>query len=106
MALIYLLLNLLHIVNTTTIHKYITSEYHKFGGYNVVAQAIVDCKKKFIDVFVSPLGSVNDLKVLHKSRLYKNAQYHSLFASKNSTFQHGFPPYFLSDKVIHSSLGL
>jgi hypothetical protein len=27
--------------------------YHKCGGYNVVAQAIVDCKKKFIEVFVS-----------------------------------------------------
>ncbi len=72
--------------------------YHKFGGYNVVAQAIVDCKKKIIDVFVSLLGCVNDLKVLHKYGLYRNAQYHGLFASTNSTFQHGFPPYFLSDK--------
>jgi hypothetical protein len=72
--------------------------YHKVGGYNVVAQAIVDCKKTIIDVFVSFLGSVNDLKVLHKYGLYRNAQYHGLFASNNSTFQHGFPPYFLSDK--------
>jgi hypothetical protein len=36
--------------------------YHKVGGYNVIAQAIVDCKKKIIDVYVSLLGSVNDLK--------------------------------------------
>ncbi len=64
----------------------------------MVAQAIVDCKKKIIDVFVSLLGSVNDLKVLHKCGLYRNAQYHGLFTFNNSTFQHGFPPHFLSDK--------
>jgi hypothetical protein len=59
--------------------------YHKCGGYIVVAKAIIDCKKKFIDVFVSFLGSMNDLKKFHKSRLYRNAQYHGLFAFDNST---------------------
>ncbi len=64
----------------------------------MIAQALLNCKKKIIDVFVGLLGSVNDLKVLHNFTLYKNAQYHSLFASNNSTSQHGFPPYLLGDK--------
>ncbi len=79
--------------------------YHKFGGYSVVAQAIINCKKKIIDVYVGLLGSVNDLRVLHNSTLYKNAQYHGLFAFNNSTFQHGFPPYLWGNKgyplIIH-----
>jgi hypothetical protein len=38
--------------------------YHKIGGHNFVAQANVDSKKKFIDLFVGLLGSVNDSRVL------------------------------------------
>jgi hypothetical protein len=26
--------------------------YHKIGSYNIVAHVIVDCNKKFIDIFV------------------------------------------------------
>lgn len=47
--------------------------YHKVGEYNVVAQAIINFKKKFIDVFVGLLRSVNDARVLCKSTLYINA---------------------------------
>lgn len=32
--------------------------YHKFGGYSVVAQALVDCKNFFIDVQVLNFGIV------------------------------------------------
>jgi hypothetical protein len=67
--------------------------YHKSNGYSVVAQVIIDCKNKIIDVFVGFPRSVNDLKVLCKFALYRIAQYHGRFASNNSTSQHGFPPY-------------
>jgi hypothetical protein len=77
-----------HIVKPSTYPK--DYYYHKFGGYSVVAQAIINCKKTIIDVSVSLLGSVNDSKVLHNSTPYKNGQYHGLFASNNSTSQHGF----------------
>jgi hypothetical protein len=29
--------------------------YHKSGGYSVVAQAVVDCDKQFLDLFVGDL---------------------------------------------------
>jgi hypothetical protein len=67
--------------------------YRKSNGYSVVAQVVVNCKKILIDVFVGFPKSVNDLKVLCKFSFYRIAQYHSLFASNNSTFQHSFPPY-------------
>jgi hypothetical protein len=47
---------------------------------------------------VGLLGNVNDSQILHNSTLYKNAQYHGLFASNNSTSQHGFSPYLLGDE--------
>jgi hypothetical protein len=80
--------------------------YHKFGGYSVVAQAIINCKKNIIDVSVGLLGSVNDSRVLHNSTPYENAQYHGLFASNNSTSQHGFPPYLLGDKGYPLIIGI
>ncbi len=42
--------------------------YHKTWGY--VAQVIVDCNKKIIDLF---MGLLNDMMVLCKSYLDKNA---------------------------------
>jgi hypothetical protein len=63
-----------------------------------VAQAIVDCNKRFIDMFVDILGSVNDLRVLHKYALYRKVENHGLFAYDPRLFQHEFPPYLLSDK--------
>jgi len=72
--------------------------HHKFGGYSVVVEALIDCKKKVIDVFVGLLGSVNGSRVLCKSAIYRNAHYHGLFASNNLTSQHGFSPYLLDVK--------
>jgi len=93
-----------HIVKPSTYPK--DYYYHKFGGYSVVAQAIINCKKNIIDVFMGLLGSVNDSRVLHKSTLYKNAQYHGLFASNNSTFQHALSPYLLGNKRYPLIIGI
>ncbi len=62
--------------------------YHKTGRYNVMAQAIVDCKKKIIDIFVAILGSINDSKVLCRSTFYKNTQCLGLFQF-NTNFNMG-----------------
>ncbi len=42
--------------------------YHKIGGYNVVAQVMVDSQKRFLDVFVGLLKNVNDSYVLKRSK--------------------------------------
>jgi hypothetical protein len=52
--------------------------YHKSGGYNVVAQAMVDCKKQFIDLFVGLSNSMNDSQVLQKSCFYKKIMHQDL----------------------------
>jgi hypothetical protein len=44
--------------------------HHETSGHNIVAQAIVDSKNKFIDLFVGLLGSVNDFRVLRWFSLY------------------------------------
>jgi hypothetical protein len=46
--------------------------YHKTCGYTIVAQAVVDSKKRFIDLFVGLPGSVNDSKMLMQSTLYRH----------------------------------
>jgi hypothetical protein len=42
--------------------------FHKIGGYSIVAQ-VVDVRKKFIDIYVGLLKSVNNFQVLQKSSL-------------------------------------
>lgn len=68
--------------------------YHKIGGYSMIAQAIFDCNKHFIDLFVGLPGSVNDSMVLKRLALYKCAQYHGLFTKSSNDV----PPYLLGDK--------
>lgn len=41
--------------------------YFKIGGYSIVAQAVVDCKKRFTSPFVGLPGSVTNNRVLRKS---------------------------------------
>jgi hypothetical protein len=53
--------------------------YHKTYGYSIVAQMIINGNKKFTNVFVNLLGSVNDSRVLHKYALSKKVHYHGLF---------------------------
>jgi hypothetical protein len=59
--------------------------YHKSNGYNMVAQTLLDCKKRSISVFVGLLGSVNDSRVLHRFALYRNAQHHGQFEFNNAS---------------------
>jgi hypothetical protein len=49
--------------------------YHKNGGYNIVAQAIVDNYKRFLNVYVRLARNVNCSCVLRKSKLYQCAQH-------------------------------
>jgi hypothetical protein len=44
--------------------------YHKTTGYNVVCQTIVVDQKQFTNIFVGPLGSVNDFRVVRRSTIY------------------------------------
>jgi hypothetical protein len=39
--------------------------------FHIVAQSIIDCNKKFIDLYVHLHGLINDSCVLKKSTLYK-----------------------------------
>jgi hypothetical protein len=71
--------------------------YHKIGGYNIVAQCVVDSNKNLIDVFMGLLGSVNDSRVLLQSGSYMKVQYIGLFEI-GRVFQNGFAPYLLGDK--------
>jgi len=45
--------------------------YLKYGGYSIVTQAMLDYKKRFIDICIGMLGSVNVWCVLCKFVLYK-----------------------------------
>ncbi len=69
---------------------------HKTRGQSIVAQAIVDSKKKFLNICVGLLGSTSDSKVLCNFALYKHAQNQGLFDPRKGV--DGFPPYLLGDK--------
>jgi hypothetical protein len=70
--------------------------YHKRCGYNIVAQAVVDSKKRFIDFFVRLPSSVNDFKLLRQFALYRHVQYQSLFHHDKSISE--FPPIYLGTR--------
>ncbi len=42
-------------------------------------QAMVECQKKFLDVFVGLFGSMNNVHMLHLSNLYKKAMNGDMF---------------------------
>ncbi len=71
--------------------------YHNTSNCNIVAQVVVNCNKKIIDIFIGFLGNVNESRVLHKFSLYKNAWFHGLFELGRGS-QNGFFPYLLGDK--------
>jgi hypothetical protein len=60
---------------------------------------VVDARKKFIDIYVGLLKSVNNFQVLPKLSLYRQAQYQyqGLFNMEKGN-QDGFSPYLLGDK--------
>ena len=39
--------------------------YFKFGGYTINCQAVVDSKKRFLDLYLGMSGSTNDSRMLH-----------------------------------------
>jgi hypothetical protein len=45
------------------------------NGYNIIAHAIVDCNKMFIDGYMGLPRSINDCEILIMLSLYKHAQY-------------------------------
>jgi hypothetical protein len=45
--------------------------YFKSRGYYILAQVVVDYKKRFTNICIGMLGSVNDSCVLHRFSLYK-----------------------------------
>lgn len=71
--------------------------YHKIGGYNIVAQVMVDSQKRFLDVFVGLLKNVNDSYALRKSKLCQCAIHGGIFDMATRS-QDGIFPYILGDK--------
>jgi hypothetical protein len=71
--------------------------YYKTGAYSMVAQAVVDVKKLFTNIYVGLLGSVNDQRVLRRSGLWQEVVHRGLM-SADSGYQDGIPSYLLGDK--------
>ena len=65
--------------------------YFKSGGYTLNSQAIVNSKKRFLDLFLRMPGSTNDGRVLRRSSLYSKAMHNNLFDARFSV--NGFVPY-------------
>ncbi len=59
---------------------------------------MVDYKKRFINIYIGMLRSVNDSHVLHRFALYKKVQLHGLFDIIKGSCENRNPPYFLGDK--------
>jgi hypothetical protein len=72
--------------------------YYKTGGYSIVAQAMVDLKKRFVDLFVGIPGSTNDMRTLRRSALYANVINHRILNDQDGLVHEGFTPYLLGDK--------
>jgi len=72
--------------------------YLKYGEYSIVTQAILDYKKRFIDICIGMLGSVNVWCVLCKFVVYKYAQLYILFDITRSSCEDRIPPYLFGDK--------
>ena len=71
--------------------------YFKMGSYCMVAQAVVDCRKRFIDIFVGFPSSVNDQRILCRLSLYRQVCQHNLIHADRGS-QNNICPYLLEDK--------
>jgi hypothetical protein len=69
--------------------------YFKSGGYTLNCQAIVDSRKRFLDLYLGMPGSTNDARVLWQSTLYRLGMQENLFDVRYS--MDGFPPFLLGD---------
>lgn len=77
--------------------RFASSDYYYFksGGYTINCQAVVDSKKRFLDMYVDMPGSTNDSRMLRRSTLYHREQHHALW--DNSLSFSGFSPYLVGD---------
>ncbi len=75
--------------------------YHKLDGYNLVAQVVVDYKKKFTNVFVGFPRNLNYSMVLHKSTLYRKVETMVCLPMTQDFINIGFHPTYWVIKVIH-----
>jgi hypothetical protein len=77
--------------------KYGAEDYYHFksGGYSLNCQAVVDNKKRFLDLYLGMPGSTNDARVLRRSTLYRLGMSGELWDARNSV--EGFSPYLLGD---------
>jgi hypothetical protein len=71
--------------------------YYKQGASTMVLQGVVDAQKRFTDIFIGLPGSVNDSRILKKSRLYRRVVHGGLI-SKNLEHTVDIPPYLLGNK--------
>jgi hypothetical protein len=70
--------------------------YHfKSGGYTLNFQAVVDSRKRFLDLYLGMPGSTHDVRVLRRSSLYRLATHENLFDVRSTI--DGFPPFLLGD---------
>jgi hypothetical protein len=72
--------------------------YYKMNGYSIIAQAVVDSKKRFIDLFVGMPSSTNDSRTLCRSGSYASIQHHRILNDRNGVQHEGFFPYLLGAK--------
>ncbi len=75
--------------------------YFKMNGFNIIAHAIVDCNKMFIDGYMGLSRSINDCEMLMMLSLYEHAQYKSLLNANKGIVKKFFPPCILGDKGHH-----
>ena len=69
--------------------------YLKLVGYILKYQAVVDSRKRFLDLYLGMPGSRNDAWVLHRSSFYRLANNNNFFDLTLS--MDGFMPYLLGD---------
>ena len=79
------------------IPRFASSDYYyfKLGGYTINCQAVVDSKKRFLDMYVGMPGSTNDSRMLRRSTLYHRGQHRRLW--NNSLSFNGFSLYLVGD---------
>jgi hypothetical protein len=69
--------------------------YFKSGGYTLNCHAVVDSRKRFLDLYLEMSGSTNDARVLRQFTLYHLAMHENLFDVHYN--MDGFPPFLLGD---------
>jgi hypothetical protein len=90
-------------INVTQIHIQkpqggFVGDYFSFKSkdYNMELQAMVDCQKKFHDVFVGLYGSMQNVHILHLLKLYKKAMNGDIFHLNKG--EEKIKPYLITNK--------